>query len=412
MFLDLKSAHSLTAEPLQYEDSHFSKEHPDPPTLEQPHEVWNSVPSSPTTSASTLSEDVDVEQIFLSKPNCLANSTSDPALYADLQSFDFPSLFCPLPIEDLNPHATPFIPKAPAPKSRRLLRPAPGSIPNPRKVKWRRTFDLATRPPVQERDVYTFIMVAADAWEPEQLAELAQEFCWRFSEATQDDLEVILDFLLKLVWRFKLMKPEGVADMFEWHLKECILGTFVSVWEAVSTFQNSECSTFDVIFHGKTNSEGISYQHADSQVIKSARMLAVAVGELFRRGFLDTKDVYPCLKTLMENFVSIEHADAVAALFQHMGPRYWYEHPDGRSHLWDFQYAFSCIAQKLEGKMSLLNLPLSTEELTNLIHGVAQQAVELDKEFCLASKPQVHMQRPPLIAPIYSEDPIPRPQFM
>lgn len=86
----------------------------------------------------------------------------------------------------------------------------------------------------------------------------------------------------------------------------------------------------------------------------------------------------------MTNFVSVEHAEAVAALFHHMGPRYWYEHPDGRGHLQNFLHAFSYVMQRLEGKMSLLNEPRSYDHLSTLMHTVVERTIEVDKQMVQA----------------------------
>lgn len=209
----------------------------------EPDEVDSNVLLSPTTSASTLTlveDDISsdkIRELFMAKPNCLAIITAEHDVE---NTSDLPFFVSPLLTDDLNPLASPFVPKkAPPPslppKSRRLLRPR--TITQPRTFKWRRSFDEATRRLEEEKDVHSLIIIAAEAWEPEQLAELAQEFCWRFAEATQDDMEAILVFALRLHWQFKHMKSEKIADEFEWHLKEFILGTFISVWDAVSYFQ-------------------------------------------------------------------------------------------------------------------------------------------------------------------------------
>ncbi|KAG6887328.1 hypothetical protein C0995_016147 [Termitomyces sp. Mi166 len=366
-------------------ESHPSYQYPQ---KGEPDEVYSDVLSSPITSTSTLTlvdDDIqrlssdEIRQIFITKPNCLAKTLSDPSCYVDdIPDFRF---FTCLPTDNLNPLAAPFVPKAPLPatllppKSPRLLRPA--TITQPRKSKWRRSFEVATRPPIEEKEVHSLIIVAAEAWEPEQLAELAQEFCWRFAEATQDDLEAILVFMLRLHWQFKHMKSEKIADKFEWHLKEFILGTFSSIWDA-----NADC-------------EAISYDNANPQVINAARMLTVAIGQSFERGFLDTRDIHNCLKVLIPNFVSVEHAEAVAALFHHIGPRYWFEHPDGRGHLQDFQRAFSYIMQRLEGKMSLLNQPRSHDQLSTLMHTVAEQTMEIDEQMMIRAQMQFQQLPPP-----------------
>ncbi|GLB38161.1 hypothetical protein LshimejAT787_0500260 [Lyophyllum shimeji] len=292
--------------------------------------TWASIASSPATSSSTLvSDDEEMKSIFDAEKN-------------------------PLPETELNPHAAPFIPQLP-PKSRRLVRPTTGTMLRPRMPKWRRIFDLAIRAPIDEKDaqLHSLIIVGAESWDPEPMAELAQEFCWRFAEALPEDLDAVLHFMLRLHSQFTTMKSQEVGESFEWHLKEFILGTFISVWDA------------------KNNPEALSYDFVPSpQYTKSAIQLAGVIGALYARRFFDSKNISDCLETLIANFVSVEHADALAALVHRAGPSYWFHHPDGPVHLHRFGTAFTTVAQKLRGEMSLLGLPRSNEEVHRLLRSV------------------------------------------
>ncbi|KAF8059301.1 hypothetical protein FPV67DRAFT_1519709 [Lyophyllum atratum] len=223
----------------------------------------------------------------------------------------------------------------------------------PRMRKWLRTFGLATRAPIDPKEVYSMIIVGAEDWDPEPMAELAQEFCWRLAEALPEDLEAALAFLMKLHSQFRMMKSQEAGESFEWHLKEFILGTFISVWNANS------------------NPEAVSYNFVPKpQYPKAAIQLAGVIGKLYARGFLDSKNVTDCLEALVANFVSVEHADAIAALVHSAGSSYWFNHPNGLPHLHRFGSAFTTVASKLRGEMSVLNQRRPDAELQNVLRSV------------------------------------------
>ncbi|KAF5382692.1 hypothetical protein D9615_003079 [Tricholomella constricta] len=320
---------------------------------EQIKGIWNSTPSSPATSSSTLVlEDDEIKTFFENqKPNDIA-PRDPPLVYGTGATLDL-SLKNPLPEGELNPHAAPFIPML-APKSRRLVRPEVGATLKPLTSRWLRTFKLATRAPIQDKEFHSLIIVGAECWDPESIAKLAQEFCWRAAEASPEDLEAVIVFLLKLHSQFRTMKSQAIADSFEWHIKEFFLGTFLSVWDA-------------------NNPEGISYKSKPKpslQYVESAIQLAGVIGELYARGFVEIKNISDCLETLVANFVSVEHADAIAAMVQHAGPSYWFSHPNGPVHLHRFGFAFTTVANKLQGEMSVLEKPRSKEELLVVLRTV------------------------------------------
>lgn len=171
------------------------------------------IPGSPTSSSSTLAlEDEEIKNIFLvEKPDITLPSTPEDAL---------------------DPRAAPFVPQVP--KSRRLLRPVAGKMLQPRISKWLRTFNRATTAPIGDVEVFSLIVVNAEAWMPEPMAELGQVFCWRAAEASLEDLEVTVTFAEILYLQFRKMKSQQVADWFVWYLKEFVVGTFISVWDVVS----------------------------------------------------------------------------------------------------------------------------------------------------------------------------------
>lgn len=322
-------------------------------------------------------DDEEIKCIFdAEKPNIITPHDSNFVYYTDV-SPDLSSLRNPLPENELNPRAAPFIPQLP-PKSRRLVRPPPGTMLRPHMPKWRRTFDLATRAPIDDKEVHSLIIVGAENWDPEPLAELAQEFCWRFAEASPEDSEAALVFMLRLHSQFSTMKSKEVGESFEWHLKEFILGTFISVWDA------------------KYNPEALSYNFVPNpQYARAAVQLAGVIGELYARCFFDSKNISHCLETLIANFVSVEHADAIAALVHAAGSSYWFHHPDGPVHLHRFGTAFTTVAKKLRGEMSLLNQPRSDEELHRVLQSVDTCCREWSAEMAAHMVATMQTSQPP-----------------
>ncbi|KAG5636087.1 hypothetical protein H0H81_009135 [Sphagnurus paluster] len=344
--------------------------------------IWDSTaPSSPATSTSTLAlGDDEIKTIFdAEKPNSI--SSHDPGFNFSVYSGatpDLSSLRIPLPAEELNPHAMPFVPKIP-PKSRCLVRPPPGPMTPPRISRWLRNFNIATKAPiVEDKEVHTLIVVCAEAWDPQPMAELAQEICWRVGEATPEDLEAVLVFMIRLYARFVDMKSQEIGDSYARHVREMLLGTFISAWDA------------------KSNPEAISYTSKPSAVyVKSAVQLARVIGELYARGFVDYMAVTDSLETLVANFVAVEHADAIAAIVQSAGPSYWFNHPDGPAHLHRFTSALTIVAGKLRGEMSVLDTPRSEEQLDGVLSIVDHLCREWSAEMAAACMAIGGTTRPP-----------------
>ncbi|KAG5644543.1 hypothetical protein DXG03_008198 [Asterophora parasitica] len=391
---------------------------------DQIRELWNSRPSSPATSSSTLIslEDQEVKGIFISQiPNSLAPPTDIFASNYSGATPDLSSLRNPLPEDDLNPNATPFIPKL-APKlprkTWRLMRPSLGTELKPRMSKWLRNFNIGTRPPIVENELHSLIIVASEQWDPQPMAELAQEFCWRAAEAAPEELEAVVTFLLKLHTTFQGMKSREAADAFEWHIKECFMGTFFSVWDPVSAYAPF---IFDLILilisrEQKINPEAVSYNVPRSvRHIECATQLATVIGELYAKDFFDVKNVTDCLETLVSNFVSVEHADALATMIRHAGRVYWFSHPDGPVHLERFRTAFAVIANKLEGKMSVLNAPRSQEALFRVLEPIDRCCKDWSREMLAHQHFQMSKQPPrqPELPVIYQPNvgPPMRPQY-
>lgn len=126
-----------------------------------------------------------------------------------------------------------------------------------------------------------------------------------------------------------------------------------------------------------------------------AVQLAGVIGELYARCFFDSKNISDCLETLISNFVSVEHADAIAALVHGAGSSYWLHHPDGLAHLHRFTLAFTTVGKKLRGEMSLLSQPRSDEELHRVLRSVDMCCREWSAEMAAHMAATIQTLNPP-----------------
>lgn len=217
------------------------------PTLDfAPHTVYSAPPTagsapspnvSPASSSTTLvfEEEDEIKRMFFSKANAPCPLKANPQEYTGATP-NLSSIGRTLPEDELNPHAAPFVsqlrPNTPQ-KPRPLFRPAGGLLPR-RISRWMRTFGAATKTPFGDHEVSSRIIVNAEHWTPESIAQLAQEFCWRAAEAAPEELDPIVTFAEILHLQFKKMKNEETAELFLYHLEECVVETFKGAWAAVS----------------------------------------------------------------------------------------------------------------------------------------------------------------------------------
>lgn len=175
--------------------------------------AWSTPPSSPTTSCSA-SED---------------NQISDAA---DKPLPDIPLL-------DATPSATPFIPLL----LHSLLRPVRDMTTlQPQIPKWLRTFQRATLPNFDlSYNALALILVQADPWMAETMAELSREISWTAAESSPEDLQTVITVAGLIHKQFREMRGPHFANCFLWNLEETLLSTFLSVWDAVGVLIFCHC---------------------------------------------------------------------------------------------------------------------------------------------------------------------------
>lgn len=206
-----------------------------PTGLERSPGSWSPLSCSESSSSTLALEDDEAIDIVATDKLTTTFSPPDSSKITSGLS----SLNTPTDATELNPYAIPFLPlpHLPVPpKSRCLLRPIPNQMLQPRIPRWLRSFQRATNSPSSDTPAkeLALIVINAEAWDPEKMTEIAQEICWKAAEASPEDLEATITFSTMLHLRFRQLMGQHFADSFLWHLKETLLGTFMSVWNAVS----------------------------------------------------------------------------------------------------------------------------------------------------------------------------------
>jgi len=84
---------------------------------------------------------------------------------------------------------------------------------------------------MSDYDVLSMIVINSERWDPPEMVELVQEFLWYGPEVEQ---AMVAAFAQEVYKKFQDMRGEEYAESFLWHLKEAVLGTYMSVWDAVS----------------------------------------------------------------------------------------------------------------------------------------------------------------------------------
>ena len=173
--------------------------------------TWSTPPSSPTASSSA-SEDNQIIDFAVDK-----TAVGPP--------HDILSL-------DVTPSTPPFTP--PPPHS--LLRPVRDpTMLQPQIPKWLRTFQRATSPNFDlSYNALALILVQADPWMAETMAELAQEISWTAAESSPENLQTVITMAGLIHKQFREMRGLHFANCFLWHLEETLLSTFLNVWDMVS----------------------------------------------------------------------------------------------------------------------------------------------------------------------------------
>lgn len=203
--------------------------------------VFDSI-GSPTNSSVTLAlEDDEIKRIFASdKPAFDVDRTPRPITHSGtpLPASQRPRSYS---VDELNPHAKEFVPSqtlsepASGPRSRQILRPVPGPGLGTRIPRWMRTFRRAvTTTEPAEQEPLAQVIVAGDVWESDAMAELAQAFAWRGAEDVPAENACVAALAQSIYQKFIIMKSEDTAETFLWHLKEAVVGTYMSVWDVVS----------------------------------------------------------------------------------------------------------------------------------------------------------------------------------
>ena len=361
----------------------------------------SSTASTPSTSTLALDDD-DIRNIFASeKSEADALWGNDPRTprpsvnNTNGCNYPMPSQLMHsrrLSVDELNPDAMPFVPSflppaplapisMPAPSNRRqLLRPVPdGTLPT-RIPRWLLTFRRALNTATSattDHDVLSMIIVNSEPWDSsEAMAELAQEFAWRgVEDAPPEQTGVASAFAQEVYKKFRDMRGGEYGESFLWHIKEAVLGTYISVWDAVSYQVHDESRRFTKCCTTQNNNpEAISYQWMPSlEYVRAGIALGAFIGDLFTRDIITCANVAACLNTVMQNLVAFEHVEAIQALVVHAGPTYWLSSGQGSEGIHRFEAMLVFLADQLQDEMSVVRRTLGPVEVKKAVGGIVMR---------------------------------------
>lgn len=143
-------------------------------------------------------------------------------------------------LDKLNPRAREFVPYHPASPSVAIIIPsAPPTATTrqsglPSNPAWYISFIAGSKSQSTDSQLHNSIdIIEAGEWTMDDMADLAQYFCWKGAEANHP----YLAFFARILYiKFGEMRGEDIAKSFLWHLRECVVGTFKVCWDPVSFY--------------------------------------------------------------------------------------------------------------------------------------------------------------------------------
>ena len=358
-----------------------------------------SITSSPASTASTLTlNDDEIGSIFMSDKFGVEADDQKGSIatvpWDETQGNMKRNKTVLLLSDELNPLAAPFVPTSNVPQQissaipppqqsrRRVPAPTPPQIQPP----WLSAFgDGSCVTDAPDSDALAFSLVSSCTWTMEAMGELAQHFCWKGSEAASADNAAVAPFSLAVYRKFWDVHGEDIAKSFLWHLRECVVGTFLVCWDAVSTPSvsvSNACPTDD--FLNQDQPQSISYKSAPSfSYVASALSLTTFIGKLFAQDLVTAHHAVTCLYLLLNNLVSIEHVQAIHSLLLHATFKLWHDvNVEGRANgsTSDFVPCFVHHAKLLKDNMSVLGKSLKPGELDIRITEIVDMVNEWQTE--------------------------------
>ncbi|KAF9468711.1 hypothetical protein BDZ94DRAFT_692781 [Collybia nuda] len=361
-------------------------------------------PGSPTNSSVTLAlEDDEIRRIFASdKPTFHTDRTLHPNPHrgTPLPTHRRPHFFSAA--DALNPNAKEFVPNlmilrepVPGPRSRQLLRPVQGPALKVRIPRWMRTFGRAVVTTVPaEREPLAQVIVAGEVWESDTMADLAQTFAWRGAENIPMENTCLAALAATIYQKFHCMKSEDTAETFLWHLKEAVIGTYLSVWDATA------------------NPEAIAYNcDLSRENVNAGIALGGFIGDLFVQKLLTPLNISACLDTVLKNVVSIEHVEAVRALVTHAGLDYWLYSGEGLQGITRFRSLLLTLTKPLKREMAIIaeRRPLRDGEIGDITGDIMTHSDKWMEQLHKAMHEQRHQAQfilpaPPMLGNGYDHD--------
>ena len=188
----------------------------------------------------------------------------------------------------------------------------------------------------REQHAYALVISLSKPWDLSDFIELAQHFAWKgYHHQLQEGQEPLAEFAFDVYTSFYTALGPESAQNFIWHLREKIVGQFLTAWDP-------------------DHPNAITLENSDKQVLArdfvlSSLSMAQLVGDLFVHNLVPRLHAASCLSVLFKNLCSVEHVVAICDLVMHAGVGLW----DASEDIRQFKRAFGELVERgvLEGSL-------------------------------------------------------------
>lgn len=316
-------------EPSLAQPSAVQKPHDEPSGYRTPPRrpsISSSSFDSPASSTSTLAlEDDEIKIIFTSlkcpdEPTpCTLRFPFLPQINTESNIWKHRSRGSLSFADELNVDAAPFVPKAVRRASISIFEPTQQQqqqpLPPPPPI-WLTFFEAGLDPLVSTQDreqhAYALVISLSTPWDLSDFIELAHHFAWKgyhHHHQLQEVQEPLAEFAFDVYTAFYTALGPESAQSFIWHLREKIVGQFLTAWDP-------------------DHPNAITLENSDKQVLErdfvlSSLSMAKLVGDLFVHNLVPRLHAASCLSVLFKNLCSVEHVVAICNLVMHAGVGLW-----------------------------------------------------------------------------------------
>ena len=187
----------------------------------------------------------------------------------------------------------------------------------------------------REQHAYALVISLSTPWDLSDFIELAQHFAWKGYHQLQEGQEPLAEFAFDVYTSFYTALGPESAQSFIWHLREKIVGQFLTAWDP-------------------DHPNAITLENSDKQLLArdfvlSSLSMAKLVGDLFVHNLVPRLHAASCLSVLFKNLCSVEHVVAICNLVMHAGVGLW----DASEDIRQFKRAFGELVERgvLDGSL-------------------------------------------------------------